>query len=87
MMTFEKLKLFLEGDANVIFAVIFGSYAAGRHKRDSDIDIGIFFAKHPEGLDLLNLIHRLSELAGRDVDVVILNKASAFLVLLHHFGI
>lgn len=79
MRTFEKLKHFLESDPNVIFAVIFGSYAAGRHKRDSDIDIGIFFAEPPEGLDLFNLIHRLSELAGRDVDVVVLNKASAFL--------
>lgn len=69
---------FLENDANVIFAVIFGSYATGRYKKESDIDMGIFFRKPPEGLDLLNLIHRLSELAGRDVDVVVLNKASAF---------
>lgn len=74
----EKLQHFLENDSNVIFAVIFGSYATGRYKKGSDIDMGIFFAEHPKGLDLLNLIHRLSELAGRDVDVVVLNKASAF---------
>lgn len=79
MKIIEELKHFLENDPNVVFAVIFGSYATGRHKRDSDIDIGIYFAEPPEGLDLLDLIHRLSELAGRDVDVVVLNKASAFL--------
>lgn len=79
MRMIEKLKYFLENDPNIIFAVTFGSYAEGRHKSRSDIDIGIFFAEPPEGLDLLNLIYRLSELAGRDVDVVVLNTASAFL--------
>lgn len=79
MKIIEELKHFLENDPNVVFAVIFGSYATGKHKRDSDIDIGIYFAEPPEGLDLLDLIHRLSELTGRDADVVVLNKASAFL--------
>jgi predicted nucleotidyltransferase len=75
----EKLKTFLESDPNIILAFMFGSRARGKQKKVSDIDIGIYFAEPPEGLDLLGFITMLSELAGRDVDVVVLNNASAFL--------
>ncbi|OGW52842.1 MAG: hypothetical protein A2Y81_06015 [Nitrospirae bacterium RBG_13_43_8] len=79
MNTIEKLKTFLENDPNIIFAFIFGSGTREKQKKSSDIDIGIYFAQPPEGLDLLGFINMLSELAGKDVDVVVLNKASAFL--------
>lgn len=69
----------LAKDPNILFALMFGSYAVGKQKKGSDLDIGIYFEKPVEGLALLNLINTLSELAGRDVDVVVLNKASAFL--------
>ena len=77
--TIEKLKTFVENDPNIIFAFIFGSGTREKQKKGSDIDIGIYFAQPPEGLDLLGFINMLSELAGKDVDVVVLNKASAFL--------
>jgi len=79
MNSIEKLKTFLENDRNVIFAVIFGSRAGGKQKKGGDIDIGIYFVQPPEGLDLLGFINMLSDLAGMDVDVVVLNTASAFL--------
>ena len=75
----EKLKVFLDKDQNVVFALIFGSYAEGRQKKASDIDIGIYFIQPPEGIKLLTLINVLSELAGREVDVVVLNNAPPFL--------
>lgn len=75
----EKLKVFLDRDQNVVFALIFGSYAEGRQKKASDIDIGIYFVQPPEGIKLLTLINVLSELAGREVDVVVLNNAPPFL--------
>lgn len=75
----RRLTGFLEKDPNVIFAVLFGSGAAGRMRKGSDIDIGVYFKVPPEGLDLLDLIDLFSNLAGRDVDVVVLNSASAFL--------
>jgi predicted nucleotidyltransferase len=75
----ERLKQFLESDNNVLFAILFGSFASERKRKGSDMDIGIYFANPPEGLELLNLINTLSDIAGVDVDIVVLNKASAFL--------
>lgn len=75
----HKISETLSRDPNILFALMFGSYAAGRQKKGSDLDIGIYFEKPLEGLALLHLISTLSDLAGRDVDVVVLNKASAFL--------
>ena len=74
-----NVRKFLENNPNVVFAHLFGSAASGKQRKNSDIDIGIFFKRSPRGLVLLKLINRLSELAGADVDIVVLNKASAFL--------
>ncbi|MEW5705469.1 MAG: nucleotidyltransferase domain-containing protein [Actinomycetota bacterium] len=75
----NRLKDYLNNDANVIFALIFGSAVTGKLKKGSDIDVAIYF-KHPlEGLDLLNYISKLSDLVGKDVHLVVLNAASAFL--------
>ncbi len=79
MTAIEKLKEFLADDTNVIFAVLFGSFASDRQRKGSDIDIGIYFKNPPQGIDLFNLINNLSELAGTEIDIVVLNKASAFL--------
>jgi predicted nucleotidyltransferase len=79
MHSVEKLKEYLENDLNVVFAVVFGSGASQRQRKDSDIDIGIYFKRPPEGMELLHLITVLSGLAGKDVDVAVLNKASVFL--------
>ncbi len=77
--TIARLKEFLESDANVCFAFIFGSYAKGRQKKGSDIDIAIYFKNIPEGIDLLYFINALSDLINKEVDLVVLNNASAFL--------
>ncbi|MBI4850137.1 MAG: nucleotidyltransferase domain-containing protein [Nitrospirae bacterium] len=75
----NMLKEFLSGDLHVSFAIVFGSYANGRQEKARDIDVAIYFTVVPEGIDSLNLINKLSDIAGRDVDLVVLNKASAFL--------
>lgn len=79
MKTIQKLKAFLSNDPNIIFAHTFGSTAAGRAGGKSDIDIAIYFSRPPGGVDLLYLISTLSDIAGRDIDVVVLNTASVFL--------
>ena len=75
----EKLKEFMSDDQNVYFAFIFGSYVRGKQKKISDLDIAIYFKNPPEGVDLLYLINTLSDLTGKEIDLVTLNSASAFL--------
>ncbi|MBI5049283.1 MAG: nucleotidyltransferase domain-containing protein [Nitrospirae bacterium] len=75
----HSLMEFLKSDANIIFAFVFGSYAKGRQKPFSDIDIAIYFKNPPKDVELLFIINKLSELAGKDIDLIVLNNASAFL--------
>ncbi len=69
----------LEEDPNVRFALIFGSQARGRARSGSDLDLAVYFDKPPVGLDYLDLLSELSDLSGREVDLVVLNRASAIL--------
>lgn len=79
MEAIEKLENHLQGDANTLFALVFGSMAGGRAKPDSDLDLAVYFRRPPEGLEVLRMVNDLSNLAGREIDLVILNRASAFL--------
>ncbi|MBI4698978.1 MAG: nucleotidyltransferase domain-containing protein [Nitrospirae bacterium] len=75
----SKIKDFMDNDSNIIFAFLFGSGATEKLRKESDIDISVYFVQPPAGLDLLNLVNTLSDLAGRKVDIVVLNSASVFL--------
>lgn len=75
----SRLKEFFTHDANVSFAFLFGSYSQGRQGKHSDLDIAIYFNSPPDGLNLLYLINTLSNVSGKEVDLVVLNNASAFL--------
>ena len=75
----EKLKEALSKDPNVLFAYLFGSYAAGLQRRDSDIDVAIYFKRPPVALSFLDYLFRLGEISGRNVDLISLNGTSPFL--------
>ena len=75
----QILSEYFNNDSNVSFALIFGSYASGRQTKLSDLDIAIYFDNPPDGLDLLSLINTISDLIGIEVDLAVLNNASAFL--------
>ncbi len=49
---------------------IFGSYARGDNKKDSDIDILVEFKESPSLLTLIKLENDLSEILGTKVDLV-----------------
>ena len=51
-------------------AVLFGSYANGRQKEYSDIDIGLFVDRLDDNVDYLKLMSRLYHVA-MDIDVLI----------------
>jgi len=69
----------LRKDANVDFGLLFGSQESGRQKAGSDLDIAILFKTPPEGMALLHYINTLSELTGAEIDLAVLNRASAFM--------
>jgi predicted nucleotidyltransferase len=64
-------------------AYLFGSYACGRARTDSDIDLALLLSADPpptlDGLHL-GLADALSGELGRPVDLVVLNQAPADLV-------
>lgn len=78
-MDLDKLKYKLEADPNILFALVFGSYAQGKEKPGSDLDLALYFQDPPQGLALLDLINQLSNFVKIEVDLVVLNRASAFL--------
>jgi predicted nucleotidyltransferase len=75
----NKIKKILKKDANIVFALLFGSYVKGKQKEDSDIDLAIYFKKVPRVDAFLKLISMLTDITKKEVDVVVLNNASAML--------
>ena len=65
----------------VVAAYLFGSAAVGRLAASSDIDVAILFQKghQPDPLQRLAFREELSDLLGRDVDLVILDSAPVVL--------
>lgn len=58
---------------------LFGSAARGETSPDSDLDIAILLPAGEQIPDYLDLVARLSDAAGRQVDLVDLRKAGDFL--------
>ena len=64
----QALRATLEGRSDVIVALLFGSFARGVGRPDSDVDIAVA----APGVDLLSLGAELSTRLGREVDLVML---------------
>ena len=64
---------------NVAFAFLFGSWITGRQRPGSDLDLAIYYRSPPAGFAVLETRNELSNRVGMEVDLVILNTASAFL--------
>ena len=59
-------------------AYVFGSYASGKARADSDVDVAILLLPGTE-VDLLKIMMELSDAVGKEVDAVILNRAGEIL--------
>ncbi|MCK4761205.1 MAG: nucleotidyltransferase domain-containing protein [Candidatus Aminicenantes bacterium] len=82
-----KLKKYFANRNDIAFAFLFGSYAAGRANRHSDIDVAVYFypgVRHPvpyeeetyyDGED--QVWADLDQLLGKEVELLVLNRASA----------
>lgn len=72
---------FFGNDANVVFAVIFGSAKNGTIRPGSDLDLAAYFHKPPQGTEELAYYSRLCEVDSRveRIDFVNLNRANEIL--------
>ena len=75
----KRCKDILLGCDKIVFAYIFGSFAQGKARADSDIDIAIYLAAAIELETYLEIKVCLAEGCKREVDLVILNEATPFL--------
>ncbi len=65
----------LSGVPGLAAVYLFGSAARGTSRSRSDIDVAVLFEENAERIDIVSLMAGLSGAAGRDVDVIILNRA------------
>lgn len=76
----ERLRSVLAGGPPVRLALLFGSAARGALRPDSDVDIAVVFTEPDLTLsEELALQARLAKVAGREVDLVRLDRASSML--------
>lgn len=69
----------LEGRAEVRLAYVFGSVARDEARPSSDLDLGVVFGLVPVPRELDRLATDLEAVAGRRVDLVVLNEAPPLL--------
>ena len=80
MIDIEKIKRYLSSQP-VVKAWLFGSFARGEEREDSDVDILVQFSKGVRiGLRYFHMINDLEELADRKVDLVELSTLDPFVV-------
>jgi predicted nucleotidyltransferase len=80
----SRLRNFFETDPHGVIAVyLFGSFARGSERPESDVDVAVLFADPPaktfEGLPL-RLEEDLERYLRRAVEVIVLNHATADLI-------
>ena len=62
--------------------MLFGSFASGESRKDSDLDIAVLGKKKVSFDKILNISRELSSVFGKEVDLSIMNFANP--LLLHH---
>ncbi len=75
----EKIKAFADSKSHLVAVYVFGSVAAGRNRRGSDLDIAVMTDRVIEGFELVQMETALSNLVGCDVDLVVFGQASPLL--------
>lgn len=71
-----EIKRFLEGEPDVLIAILFGSVADGTAAVESDLDLGIAAQEIIPSDRRIELIEKLVSLTGRPVDLIDLKNAS-----------
>jgi len=77
--TFEKIAQVLKGHKAKKIAV-FGSYARGQQKKESDIDILVEFSDRKSLMGLVRMERELSEVLGVKVDLLTEKSISPYMI-------
>lgn len=70
----EEIKNYLENYENILFAILFGSYASGKTNSKSDLDIGIYIDQDISLLKLGKIITGLEKITALKIDLIELNN-------------
>jgi uncharacterized protein len=76
-----KVRTFAAANPGIAAIYLFGSAATGKMRSASDLDIAVMYAGPIDGFERISMETALSNLLGRDVDLVIFHQAG---VLLQH---
>lgn len=76
----EDLSVFLSQEQGMGMAVLYGSFAKGLERPDSDVDIAVWKDEPLDPEALLDLADRIRQLLRREVDLVDLSKAHGALL-------
>ena len=74
--TKNQIKEFLNNNIKLNLIYIFGSFAKGEGRDDSDIDIAIHTFEQIDSYELFIMANELSFLVKKDVQIINLNEAS-----------
>lgn len=75
----ETLKEFAREHDKIIAIYVFGSVATDKNRAKSDIDLAIMIRGEMDGFERIDLETELSNLLGRDVDLVVFGQATPLL--------
>ena len=75
----EKIEKFVSSYGIIVAAYVFGSSVAGKERRASDIDIAIMVRESMGGFERVQLETELSNLLGKDIDLVVFGSVSPLL--------
>ena len=77
----EKIRKTLEKERNILFAYIFGSYARGEARENSDIDIAIYVKRVPKDIFKYEskIASKIEKEIKKQVEVRVLNKLPSLL--------
>ncbi|MGA2400294.1 MAG: nucleotidyltransferase domain-containing protein [Syntrophobacteraceae bacterium] len=75
----EKIEKFAKCNDVIVAAYVFGSSAAGKEQRKSDIDVAIMIRGSMGSFERVQIETELSNLLGKDIDLVVFSRASPLL--------
>jgi hypothetical protein len=75
----NTLRNFCAQHSIIAAAYLFGSCSTGRDRQKSDIDLAFFVRKALDPMERIDMETTLSNLLGRDVDLIIFDQVSSLL--------